>query len=375
MAKKFFIFGHYGWKNTGDDAMVYALLQEIHFLCPAATFSILSHSPITVPFEVKNSTKFIKPVPRIVFLEIMRSKVFIMGGGTHIYDYDHGARIKRLKIMSEMFIMLLWAKIFCKKVYLLGIGIEPFSTCWGEVLSKKICRLADFISVRDKTSYNILHSMGFSNKVVLSFDLAALLPYSFKDDHKHLAKSTDDNILGISILPFFEIYHNNKEKDCIFVNEIAKGLNEWLKKSEHSFVHLFVFKGKSRADDVLITEMLREQLKPSDRVKLIPYNPIPVEMMDEVARCNAFVGMRYHSCLFSYLTNTPLLVINYFKKCQALAEDTGLSKDAVVSIEEILNGNFGKYLEKLHECPEVFSATLPIDTSKNMAKKAVPQSW
>jgi polysaccharide pyruvyl transferase WcaK-like protein len=110
-------------------------------------------------------------------------------------------------------------------------------------------------------------------------------------------------------------------------------------------------------------------------VKLVPYNPNPVEMMCEVAKCNAFVGMRYHSCMFSYLTNTPLLVINYFKKCQALAEDIGLSKDAVISVEEVLSGDFEKYLEKLQECPEVFSATLPIDQSRNMAKKALPQSW
>jgi polysaccharide pyruvyl transferase WcaK-like protein len=373
MVEQFFIFGHYGWKNTGDDAMIYALLQEVHSFCPTATFAILSNSPIIVPPYVKDLVKFVKPLPLTVFLEIMRSRIFIMGGGTQIYDY--GAKIKRIKIMSEMFVLLIWAKIFCKKIYLLGIGIEPFSTWWGKLLSKKICGLADFISVRDNTSYYILDSLNLDNKAVLSFDLAALLPYSFKDLNKSLAKGNDRRILGISILPFFEIYHNNKEKDRILVNEIAKGLNDWLNKNEHNFIHLFVFKGESRTNDVMITETLRNQLMPSERVKYIAYNPNPIEMMHEVAECHLFVGMRYHSCIFSYLTNTPLLIINYFKKCQALSEDIGLSEDAIMSIEDILNGNFGNYLERFQECPDKFIANLPIDISINMAKKALPQNW
>jgi len=369
MEQRIFIYGHYGWKNTGDDAMVYVLLRELHILYPTATFAILSRKGIIVPSETKNLVKFVKLTPQNVFQEIMRSSIFILGGGTHFHD--HGIKIKQLKMLSKNFIVFTLVKLFCKRIYLISIGVEPLSTTWGRFLSKQIYRLADFISVRDKLSYDILEEMGLNNKVTLSFDLAALLQPLSTDDNS-LVKRRNMKILGISILPFFEIYHGNSEKDCMFIREIAKGLNQWLKRDFQSLIYLFVFKGKSENDDVFFTEMLQKQLNQTERVKLISYNPDPVEMMSQVAQCHAFVGMRYHSCVFAYLTNTALLVINYFRKCQALAEDIGLSKHAVMSLEEILNGEFGTYLENLQEHPEEFVATLPIDTAKQMAKNGLP---
>jgi N-acetylglucosaminyldiphosphoundecaprenol N-acetyl-beta-D-mannosaminyltransferase len=370
MKQQIFIYGHYGWKNTGDDAMVYVLLRELHILYPTATFVIPSQTAITVPPETKNLVKFVRRTPQTVLKEIMRSPIFILGGGTHFHDY--GTKIKQLKMLSKNHIVFILAKLFCKRTYFLGIGIEPLSTIWGRFLSKQIFRLVDFISVRDKQSYEILRGMRLENKVTLSFDLAALLqPLSTSDD-KSLVKKTDIKILGISILPFFEIYHDDKEKDFLFVHEIAKGLNLWLKRDCQSLIYLFVFKGKSGADDVIITEMLRKQLEPSERVKFIPYNPDPIETMSKVAQCDTFVGMRYHSCAFAYLTNTPLLTINYFQKCQALAEDVGLSKHTVISIEEILTGKFEKYLENMRERPDDFVATLPVDMAKQKARNSFP---
>ena len=368
MKQQIFIYGHYGWKNTGDDAMVYVLLRELHILYPTATFAILSQAAIIVPPETKNLVKFVRLTPRTVFQEIVHSSIFILGGGTHFHD--HGIKIKQLKMLSKNFIVFILAKLFCKRTYFLGIGVEPLSTIWGRFLSKQIFRLADFISVRDRLSYEILEGMGLKNNGALSFDLAALLqPLSTSD--KFLVKKTNMKILGISILPFFEIYHSDKEKDILFVHEIAKGLNQWLERDCQSLIYLFVFKGKSIADDVIITEMLQKQLHPVERVKLIPYNPNPMETMSRVAQCHAFVGMRYHSCLFAYLTNTPLLAINYFRKCQALAEYIGLSNHAVISLEEILNGEFEKYLKNLQEHPDYFVATLPIDKAKQMAKNGI----
>lgn len=372
MKQQIFILGHFGQKNTGDDAMIHVLLQEIHTLYPTSIFAILSPIPIVIPHETKNCVKFIRPTnPLLVFREIIHSSTLAWGGGT--FMYDHKNKINRFVRLCETFIVMAFAKLFRKRIYLLGIGIEPLSTTWGRFLSKRICRLADFISARDKLSYGILEGMGLKKKVTLSFDLAALLQPTSTSDTDTLVKNTDMKILGISILPFFEIYHDDKEKDRLFVHEIAKGLNQWLKEEHQSLIYLFVFKGKSKADDVLITEMLRKQLESPERVKLIPYNPDPVETLYEVAQCHAFVGMRYHSCVFAYLTNTPLLIIDYFQKCQALAEDVRLPEHAVVSLEEILNGQFDKYLENMQKHPDDFVAMLPIDIANQMAKKGLPK--
>ena len=58
--RQFFIFGYYGWKNIGDGAMLYALLQGLHVLAPKARFSVLSAAPVIIPPQTEGKTKFVK---------------------------------------------------------------------------------------------------------------------------------------------------------------------------------------------------------------------------------------------------------------------------------------------------------------------------
>lgn len=358
MENKIFIFGHYGEKNTGDDAMIYALLQELNKIYPNATFSIMSPRNIIVPPETKNKTIFINPSVIPVFKEILLSSVFIMGGGTQIYDY--GRRIDRFKVLMQMLLIMIWAKIFCEKIYFLNIGIEPFKSIKLEYIGKFICQLADFISVRDKNSYDILKNFGIHN-IKQSFDLAVLLP---NINHKKYSS----NIMGVSILPFYEIYHNKKDLDNFIVEDIANKIDGWLQKDSCNRLHLFIFKGKSRSDDYEIINMFKNRIKHSNQVKIIPYNSNPLTTLYEVNKCSMFIGMRYHSCLFAYITNTPLLIISYFQKCNYLGEEINLNQKAIVNIENILDGNFGKYLNDMQLNQDDYIADLHIDLAK---KKAV----
>lgn len=362
MREIIFIFGYYGWNNTGDDAILYALLQELNSLNPEAEFCICSHAPVVVPPPTECLVRFVDYSPKTILREIVRSDCFIMGGGTHIYDYN--TTTKQRRVVIKMLMMLFWAKVCCQKIYLIDIGIEPLSTFWGKALTKEICNLSDIISVRDSISYKVLGELGVK-KVKLSFDLAALLPQPG-------VRKRDMRIIGVSILPFFEIYHNNKEKDLLFVGKIADALNCWLKEDPRAMVRLFAFKGKSKEDDVAITAILKSKLMPKERVELIPYDSNPLGTLARVAECHAFIGMRYHSCLFAYLTGTPLLVINYFRKCQALAEDIRLPRDAVVSLEDVIDGNIEGCFRRIREHPEDFMAKLPIEIARNMAKKYLP---
>lgn len=359
MNNRIFIFGHYGEKNTGDDAMLYVLLRELHKVCPLAYFSIISPRKLFVPPNVEKKIKIVKPTPFQVFKEIKNSSIFIMGGGTQIYDY--GNKFERLKVLSEMFILISWAKIFCKGIYFLNIGVEPFKTTFRKFLSKKICQLADFISVRDKKSLDALKDIGIKD-VKLSFDLAVLLSILNKP------QETDENIVGISILPFYEIYHGKKYLDRLLVEKIANTLNEWLKEDSKNKIRLFVFKGESRSDDLKITQYLKTKIINSEKVEIVHYNPNPMKTLSMLNECDIFIGMRYHSCLFAYVTKTPLLIITYFQKCTALAEEIGLPKIAVLTIDKVLNGKFEEYFKNIQSNKHSFMAKLPISKSKKRVK-------
>jgi polysaccharide pyruvyl transferase WcaK-like protein len=170
-------------------------------------------------------------------------------------------------------------------------------------------------------------------------------------------------------LPFFEIYTSDKDRDRLLVHRVAEALNKWLEKDIKNTVCLFTIKGASKQDDVLITDLLRANLRPPDRVRLVPYNSDPREMLYNFGRCDAFIGMRYHSCVFAYLSHLPLLIINYFNKCQALGEDIKLPQDALITPDEVLEGLMDKKLKELYTRPTYFIAELPTDEAKRKATR------
>jgi polysaccharide pyruvyl transferase WcaK-like protein len=366
MKHRFIIYGYYGWHNSGDDAMLYALLRELHVRFPRSTFTVPTRAPVTIPEGLDEFVSLTELKPWTVLREIMRSSVFVIGGGTH-FPIERGFLIKRLAVLTGLLTMITWAKVFGNRICLIGIGVEPAQTIWGKSLSKCILRLADFISVRDTATFELVKSMGFERKSVLSFDLSALLvgsPVSSPHSDCQIRVLTDKECsptkIGVSILPFFEIYTGDKDRDKLLVHRVAEALNKWLEKDTKNTVCLFTVKGSSKQDDVLITDLLRANLRPPGRVRLVPYNSDPREVLYHVGRCDAFIGMRYHSCVFAYLSRLPLLIINYFNKCQALGEDIKLPHDALITPDEVLEGVLDEKLTELYTRPNHFIAELPI---------------
>lgn len=358
MKIRVFIFGHYGEFNVGDDAMIYVLLHELNIKYPYADFSILSPREIYIPSDMLGKVRFVKPHVMDVFSEIRKSSIFIMGGGTQIYDY--GKRLERLTTLFKILIIIFWAKIFCEKIYFFNIGLEPFSTNLRKILANCICRLSDFITVRDNKSYEIITDMKIK-RVKISFDLAVLL------DYKIVKKSNDFNVLGVSILPFFELYHGKKEKDLLFIDEMAYILTNWVKSNNKNRISLFVFNGSLRTNDFEITKLLKDKIS-SSRVEIVSYDSNPQKILNSVNSCDFFIGMKYHSCLFAYMTNTPLLVISYFHKCKYLAEEIKLPDKSILTMEDVLNGSLKYYLNDFINNSEDYLAQLSLNEAKKRAK-------
>jgi polysaccharide pyruvyl transferase WcaK-like protein len=306
----------------------------------------------------------------------VKSSTVVMGGGTHIYDKTKEKR--RFAVLAAWSIVMGIAKILGNRIYLIGIGVEPVETKWGVFFAKSIFRLADFMSLRDTASFEIVQSLGFEYKAVLSFDLSALLLDSFassptKDDQSEGGAFRDPypQKIGVSLLPFFQIYYGDDSVDNRIVHVIAEALNKWLAKDDKNAVFLFAINGAPKEGDTDITNLLRASLTPQKRVRLIPYDADPRHAFSQIAQCDAFVGMRYHSCIFAYLSRVPLLMINYFNKCEALAHDIKLSQNALITPEEIVNGKLEEKITQLTSSPALFKAGLPPEEAKKLAGKNV----
>jgi len=368
---RFFLFGAYGRRNTGDDAMLYALLRELSVANSDASFAVLAQNPIIVPNEVESDIHFVKPIIPIVLKEILNSSVFMIGGGTHFHDYGSN-KLRWNKVIFKILTLILLSKIFRKYVFLVAIGVGPITNFLGKIQVKLICVLSDFISVRDKASYKVIRSLGVKKDVLLTFDPAVLLEPMFNTNPTK--KTKDRKILGVSILPVFKLFFETEEMDLLLIKEIAVGLNDWLKEDLQNVIHIFVFNDEPKGGDLAISKLLYERLQPSRRVKLIPYDTSPIMVLSRIAKCYAFVGMRFHSCIFAYQNNIPLLMIEYHPKCSAVAETIGLPNHAVISLNEIISGKFKEYIKNLQRRPDSFVASIPVEITRQMSKLNLPQN-
>jgi len=365
-----FLFGAYGRRNTGDDAMLYALLRELYTRNSEVSFKVLAEeSVIVVPEEVKRNIQLVKPSTPIVLKEVLKSSGFMIGGGTHFHDYGVN-KLRWIKVTFKIFILILMSKIFRKYVFLVANGFGPLTSFLSKFLLKLICLFSDFISVRDKISYEVIRSLVKKN-IFLTFDPTILLEPHLKTNP--VKKTKDRKILGISILPVFKLFFENKEMDCLLVKEIAIGLNELLELDPQLTVQIFIFNGETEGGDISISKMLYKQLRQPRRVSLIPYDPNPIRTLSRIAKCDYFVAMRFHSCVFAFKSNIPLLIIKYHPKCDAFARTVGLPKKAVISINEIINGKFKEYIKTLQKQPKSFMARTPVRIAKKMARQSVSQ--
>ncbi|MBU4535298.1 MAG: polysaccharide pyruvyl transferase family protein [Euryarchaeota archaeon] len=375
-----FILGYYGWKNTGDDAMLYSLLNILDKIYPSSIFTITTGSKIKLPESLEKRITEVDPNQHLSFFKaLFQSSIYVLGGGTHFFDY--GTRRIRIPRLLQHLLITGIMKLRRKKCYFLGIGVEKPNKWWGKLLIKNTCKLADLIVVRDSLSEEALQDMGVGTKTCQSFDLSLLLvedglnrgpstrsgdiksrPYSNKEDESITESPVT---MGVSILPFYHIYDPQNEKDDLLVEKIASALNKWMADSHLHHLKLFIFNGQPPHDDIHITNSLFELLDFKNRVKIIPYNPDPLDILNEISTCSSFIGMRYHSCLFAFINHLPLLIIDYAPKNRALARDVGLNSKACISLEEVLSGVMDEKIQEIQLHPPDFQPSLKfVDAQK-----------
>jgi polysaccharide pyruvyl transferase WcaK-like protein len=355
------LIGYYGWNNTGDDIMLHSLIELISRSDPDQEYTILSQRPsLHVPTKMKIT--YVNPANRIGFAkELVSSSRVILGGGTHLYDYGRvGNRVMRL---LQLLLIFSVARSLSKKVMFIGIGVEPPERTWGKLIIRAICNTAHCISVRDKESYKTLTTMGVRAKVIQGFDLSAII--DFPNDE--LVRHNEGKMLGISVLPYYGIYYRDSESDNKLLANFSQAFNLWLDANDHNRVRLIVFKADSKDDDGDFTESLFRLLHHHDRVEVVPYDHDPMTTLKRIQECDAFIGMRYHSCVLAYITKRPLLVVSYARKNNALATDIGLDPRGLIEIDAVRDRGLEQEIKGLMETPSEYLAKLPREVAREMA--------
>mgnify|MGYP000856172517 CR=1 FL=1 len=344
MTREIFILGYYGWKNTGDDAMLYSLLEGLKGVFNDSVFNITAASRPLLPEGV--SVNLVSPGVNLGFLgALLRSSIFILGGGTHFFDY--GSTFRRIMRLTQIFLLTLVSRAAGKDIYFMGVGVEPPAHAWSRFLIKNTCRMATRIFVRDSISMEVLEEMGAGDRAELSQDLAFFL------DHERPVKRR--GLLGVSVMPYHEIYLGDESGDEIIVREFTGAIREWLELNPENSVKLFVFNGEPPNDDERISRRIMGIID-DERVQIEPYHEDPLETLRRVGSCEAFVAMKFHAALFAYLNDLPTVIVEYALKNRALAIDAGFPGTSLVGLDELDGTRLRRAIRDLSMNPDSYRA-------------------
>ena len=290
------ISGYYGFDNFGDEAVLKVLVRNLKSFKNPPAVTVFSVSPKKTAEQLGvNSTETFNL--KCLIPEILKSSCLISGGGSLLQDSSSA-----LSLLYYLFVIAL-AEASGRKVFIFAQGIGPVKNPLLKNLMFFLLRRADYITVRDDNSFNLLKSRGI-NRISKCSDPV------WNIDVK---KNVHQNRIGVQL------------RKCSistdeFIKKLAQNINKYYSDKE---IYILSFQNSY---DMEVCRKLKSELyivNPEIKAQVIPNTSIE-KTLSALASCGAIIAMRYHACLAAVKAGIKLLPVNYDIKVKALADEFNL---------------------------------------------------
>ncbi len=290
MSKSVIISGYYGYDNFGDDAILGVIVDKLKSL--GNNVAVISKNPDKTShfyqvFSVKNFS-FLQ-----VFLAISRSDVLISGGGSLLQD---ATSFKSLLYYSTV----IWlAEAMKKKVIIFAQGIGPLKREKSIDIVKKILLKADFVSVRDDKSLELLKSWGV-NATLVNDPVFSL----------ELTPGVSEGTIGVQLRDY-------KTMSDILLNRLAEQI---LKEFPNKKIEIYAFQKSIDYKICLKFEKILKAMNPEVNTEII-HSLSKNDFIFKISHLEYMIAMRFHAVLIALKLGIKTLAINYDVKVTKLAYD------------------------------------------------------
>ncbi|MFE0557780.1 polysaccharide pyruvyl transferase CsaB [Paenibacillus sp. NPDC058910] len=342
-SKTIVISGYYGFKNSGDEAVLKSILTALEQEGKAAGVDI---NPVVLSIDPEwtSAVYGVKSVHRMKLGEVRQaikeSDGLISGGGSLLQDATSP------KTIPYYLGVLKIAQWLGKPTFIYAQGVGPVNRKLFYPMIRSIFRKCTYISVRDMQSGELLQSMGISGEAihvvpdpVMGLPLpegegvqrdsnpgstleengaasVSSIEESIEEHRESLAKPSLSNretggegslpVIGISVR-----YWHPERKELKAVAEGLKGL------AAQRPVHLR-FLPFHQPDDHEASQFIASGIgdisKNGSKISFYRDEKQPQDMLREVSRCDMILGMRLHSLIYAANQSVPLLGISYDPK-------------------------------------------------------------
>lgn len=282
-------------KNLGDDLM----------LCLAAD-SIRGHklyidSDYELPVAAQRA-RGVKP----------DLKLTVTGSGFLLYNYKTTfLRIKEMLSDNKK----------CTRA-VLSCNISEFPNRLAERVIKKQLSQFDFITVRDRYSYNYIKNELPNVKCEYYPDIVFSLPAAAITDR------ACEGALGICV--YNSLGGNSTD------GNFARMADEYIEKTGNKVLMFALDIGGE--NDLKTAETIKGMMKHGDMAEILKYDAI----LRHIKRCSKVIGIRFHSIVIAMRAGVPIIPVVYSKKTTHMLNDLGFDGQ-IYELEKIDFGELTKY--------------------------------
>jgi polysaccharide pyruvyl transferase CsaB len=323
------ISGYYGFKNSGDDALLMAIINDLKKYKESPNIVVLSANP-------KETQKIyrVKSINRLNFFSILKhmrkADLLLSGGGTLIQDSTS------TKSLCYYLTIIALAKKNKLKVMLYSNGIGPLNREKNKELTRKIINGVDVITLRDEKSLEILNQIGVKKpKISITADPALDLQGANEKRGIEILKNagvpTDKSLLGVSVRRW-------RDLGAGFEETVAKACDYACEK----YGLYPVFLPMQESKDLAISQSIMRKMK--CKSSLVSINRSVTDMLSVIKCMNMCIGMRLHMLIYSTINSIPLIGIVYDPKISSFMEYT--HQNLHIGIDNITEDEIRKLIDR-----------------------------
>lgn len=368
MLKRISCLGYFGYRNTGDEAILSVLVDQMdkiglrdklvvfsgdvestkRFHAVDAVQNILptSTSKFTVGILGRNRSNFVKSLRTY-----LKSDMLIIGGGGLFFDYPHTN-----EYVQQLLDKIRWGKRLGKKVVLLGVGVGPIHRHDTATALRSTLDKADLICVRDNKSQQLLLETGLSESAIhVTEDFAFLLKPVSEERIEYilrkeeLSKSYNTPLIGIGLC-------GRHAQDDWFRAAMVKFCDHVIQTLGARICFIPMQTGGG-FDDRLDVRLIHEAINRKEMVTLVEHEYGPKEILSIISKMDFVIGERFHAALFAATSGVPVIGISYMPKVKRLFHKIG-QDDWCLDRDGLTGPKLIKVLDSLWETGSKVSADL-----------------
>ncbi len=343
------ISGYYGYGNSGDEALLSAMISHLREEKPNVKLCVLSKNP-----EMTASAHQVASINRYHLCAIRKAiknaKLFISGGGSLLQDVTSSRSIRYYLHLIHMAIR------HKTPVMLYANGIGPVTKDNNRKKVADILAKADCITLRENASAAELEKLCIpKEKVQITADPALSISPIAQEEIDELLEClgirADEKTFGISVRPW-------KETGADFVQALAETFDAISKK--HNLTPVMI--PMKYPEDYELSRRIGDLMEVTPVI--VPSAISAEETIGLISRMELMVAERLHSLIYAANAQVPTVGLSYDTKVDAFTQYIGVgetisldgfSKEALCAIADKVMENSEELKQNLQAKHEALS--------------------